>query len=552
MRTVSASLLVCCFCAVSSAAGQEPESPQSDSTQVKRPQIAEEPRAVDPATLVPPKLAARATVDFSDSSLQEVVRWLLEKQGIPVVIDRNALEEEDILVGEPVSDRLENAPIYQLLNRLRALKLAWYFNDEVLYITTHSKALERKSTTAYNVGDLIDDGYDGDLLTDLVRSSVFAEWQADGGEGGSVQLLGDVLFVRHASDVHIRVRGLLTAIRKHARRTFTFDPPSHELLRSRLGEKVSVDFRGTPLIAAVAELARKSKTNIRLDTAALADHGVRAREPISLTLSDRRLETVLNVVIAPHQLTTMLRDGVLWVTTKSVAKSGQHHLTAVYDVRDLCRTDDESSALFEAIISQSGLEWEDDGGAIEFPKPGVMVVRHDDQGHQHVTRLLAAYREALRVSKPRKKVDRDQEILTRYYRLQVPIAVEMETVLRELIRSPHWPSEEKPNAPGRIRLLQGGSGVLRSGKTESGVLVPYSVLMITQSRETHRKIGELFDRVEAGDATLKQDAGLGGGGFGGGFFSVRSAQSRKNSQRKRGSSRQPAKAKVSPKSKSPR
>ncbi|NOX55467.1 MAG: hypothetical protein GXP27_13720 [Planctomycetes bacterium] len=132
------------------------------------PRIAEEPKTIDPATLVPKKLATAATVEFTEAPLRDVVSWIEQTVKLPVLVDGKALSDEGIALGEPVTDRLQNEPIYLLLNRLRTLGLAWYVEDEVVYLTTVAVAEARMTTETYNVGELLDAGYGPDALKETI------------------------------------------------------------------------------------------------------------------------------------------------------------------------------------------------------------------------------------------------------------------------------------------------------------------------------------------------------------------------------------------------
>lgn len=148
------------------------------------------------------------------------------------------------------------------------------------------------------------------------------------------------MFLRHTGEVHRQVESLLGALRKHGRRTFILDPPQHLLLRQKLNDNVTVAFDDTPLDTAVSELGNQLNIDIRLDLPALRDIRVRERQPVTLKLTDRSLKTVLQSLVMDFDLTWVLRDGVLWITSEESAEAFLK--TAVYDVRDLCRDDSES------------------------------------------------------------------------------------------------------------------------------------------------------------------------------------------------------------------
>ena len=314
LSRLGALLLLVITLGPSSTLGQESQPPQGDLL-AQLPTIPDEPKLVDPATLMPEKLAARATVDFSDSSLRELVDWLRSEQGLVVLLEKNALSEIGVFPTDTIIDRLDDSPIYLLLNRLRLHRLAWYFQDDILYITSPEAAEQHPLTIPYSVGDLLDDGYDADDLETLISSTISPdEWDTVGGVG-VLSFLGDVLFVRQTDDVQREVQGLLKALRQHGRQTFIYDPPQHSVLRQRLAENVSVDFLDTPLESAVSDLAAAAKADIRLDVPALRDNRIREREPVTLKLADRSLKTVLQAMVMDLELTWMLQDGVLWITT---------------------------------------------------------------------------------------------------------------------------------------------------------------------------------------------------------------------------------------------
>jgi len=299
-----------------------------------------------------------------------------------------------------------------------------------------------------------------------------------------------------------------------------------------------VGFRDTPLETAVADLAEKTGIDIRLDLRSLRDARIRERQPVTLTLGDCKLQTVLQAMLMELDLGWALRHGVLWVGGKELQESNQK--TAVYDVRDLCRDEDESESLREAVTSQASPQsWQDVGGmgSVRFAKPGTMIVFNEERILFEVFELLETYRTALRSSKPRGRgVDEDQQITTVYYRMPPEMATDLADKLPELVPSDLWRNDSRPEAPGTILRIASapefgkaaGTGQSATGKAArpgaQPMSAPYSVLIVTQSWETHRAIAEVIRRVETGDpmpgAGGMRATGDAFGGFGGGFFSV--------------------------------
>lgn len=529
-------LIATSFACALSLASPLTVSAQQPPPTAELPEIPDEPRTIDPATLVPEKLAARATVDLAESSLREIAQWIQEHTGVPVLFDNRALSQEGIPLAEPVSDRLRDEPVYLLLNRLQSLGLAWFVEDDIIHITTADVAEERMRTRPYTVGDLLDTGYEPQKLIDAILSATAGPWEEFDGTGGSVERLGDVLFVRQTDPVQRQVGGLLEALRKHGVQTFALDPPQHIAMRQALEDNVRVDFVDTPLTTAVSELAEQTQVDIRLDLPALRENRVRDREPVSLTLADRNLRTVLHVLLAELELTWTLRDGVLWITTAD--RADEHHKTAVYDVRDLCRDEPESIELQSAIEQQTTGPWENvdgTGGTIVFARPGTMVVRHTEDALREIRDLLRRYREALRASKPRERdVIDPEEVITRYYRTHDKVADSLAQILPLLVKPDTWQNEFRPDASGTVlkvasapELSDAAGRALPAGSegpaNAAAWVVPRAVLIIRQSRAAHDEIAEVIRRVEQGDplpSSEEPEGGFGGGGFGGGFFSV--------------------------------
>ena len=457
--------------------------------------IPDEPKTVDPATLVSPQLAAKVTVKFDGDPLKKVITWLQQDQKINVIVDYKALSNAKLLDTEPVTEELNDAPLYLLLSRLEQLGLAWYQHDHSVIITSREESLKHDTTVPYNLGDLFDLGYGPqDLLTAIKRCSG-GRWKTvhGGDDFGTAVLLGDVVFIRQTDDVHREITGLLTAIRKPARRTFTLDTPRHEDLRAALEQKIDVDFHETPLVVAAQELSRLSQISIRLDRAALAKGAVRERTPVTLKLADQKLHAVLRSLLSNMGLNWYLRDDVLWITNSDAA--GEYQKAAVYDVRDLCADRDEAIALKDAILTQTRAKWrpnDERGGIIEMPRHDILVVRHTETALDEVLQLLENYRTALKASKLRLTPGPDPtEVITGYYRLPRLMGFDVATELQELVLKETWKSENRPNAVGTIRTIMAEP----SFPDSKGNVVEQVVLVINQTRAAHQQIGKLIQTL---------------------------------------------------------
>jgi hypothetical protein len=491
------------------------------------PIIQDTPQTIDPASLLPEDLIKPVSGDFKESSLRELVEWLREKNGLSVLVHERALHDAGVSLAEPVSDHIDNQPLYLLLNRLQQIEVAWYMEKGMLHLTSDEDAHARIVTQAYNVGDLIDTGLDVDSLIDAITSTIATDtWAENGGGEGEIRAIGDVLFVSQNDRVLGGVAALLEALRHHGRQTLVGEPTLHGKIREQLGKPVSVDFNDTPLLDAIAELSAKSEIDIRLDRPALAEIRLRDREPVTLTLSDRPVETVLQAILSELELAWIIDRGVLQVT--SLDREQSQLKVAVYDVRDLCRDDDEAEALLEAITAQTdSASWAQNGGGeadIRSATPGTLVVSQREHAHVELLALLEAYREALRSSKDRAAPDNGDELTTVYYRTYTGLASDLTKLLPAMAAPDTWGGEGETGA--WIVIATSKPLITQATDKTPFHAVEQSTLIVRNKRRVQTEIAKFISRVESGDQygtmelPTKGGLGGGGGGFGGGFFSI--------------------------------
>ncbi|MGL4513780.1 MAG: hypothetical protein ACRCT8_11875 [Lacipirellulaceae bacterium] len=489
------------------------------------PVIADEPKSVDAARFVPTELAPRATVRFDEAPLEDVVAWLTKERGLTVLVDAAALDELGIGLDEPVTDHLDDQPVYLLLDRLKSLELAWRVEDGIVHVTSDESAEQTMSTRPHNVADLLDQGLSADEVIDAIISTIGPDgWAQNGGGQAELTSIGDVLFVLQNDGEQRHVEAFLAGLRKHGRQTFVNEPAEHVALREKLSAKVSVQFDDTRLSEAVERLAKDTGVDIRLDA------GVRPRESVTLALVDRKLETVLHALTLQEELAWRIDDGVLWISSADDAPLK----VAFYDVRDLVQDKDEFDSLVDAIVSQVAVDsWAENGGGeaeVRPIGPGTLAISQTEPMHAKVLALLEQYRAALRVSKPRDVPDADAEVLTVHYRLDAEVAREMQNALPTLVRAETWKSDKRPDAVGEIALFASSPRKSAPLLRDSGVfaVTPQAVLRVVQTRGTHYEVAKLLRSMTAGDpwpreqveASFGGGGGIGGmgGGMGGGSF----------------------------------
>src|SRR5262249_28763361 len=96
----------------------------------------------------------------------------------------------------------------------------------------------------------------------------------------------------------------------------------------------SLDFQGVPLNEAMDYIADKHSIPIQLDATALKDAGIDpTTTQITMPIRHVTLRSALDLMLSPLNLTSVIKNQVLQITSKS--KADTMFETRLYDVRDL-------------------------------------------------------------------------------------------------------------------------------------------------------------------------------------------------------------------------
>ncbi|HEX4413867.1 MAG TPA: hypothetical protein VH107_09595 [Lacipirellulaceae bacterium] len=95
-------------------------------------------------------------LDFVETPLKEVVEQMATDYGIPVQLDKTALDEVGVNEDQPVNVNLHNVSLRSALRlMLKSLQLTYIIQDEVLMITTPDAAQKNLVVKVYPVADLV-------------------------------------------------------------------------------------------------------------------------------------------------------------------------------------------------------------------------------------------------------------------------------------------------------------------------------------------------------------------------------------------------------------
>ncbi len=141
-------------------------------------------------------------------------------------------------------------------------------------------------------------------------------------------------------------------------------------IEAALSEPTSFDFDKKPLGDVEVFLEQEHQLQVQFDGKALADAGIRSATPITHHLHDVKLRSALDLLLRDLELTYVVCDEVLLITTKSEAE--QMLTTRVYPVANLLAPRDDGvlvtfrtnfGELIELITSSIVPEsWDETGG----------------------------------------------------------------------------------------------------------------------------------------------------------------------------------------------
>lgn len=165
-------------------------------------------------------------------------------------------------------------------------------------------------------------------------------------------------------------------------------------IHNALGHRTDVSFSDTPLTDAFKFLSDLHVMNVIVDTAALQDEGIDPSSPINLEVSGLTFRSTLRLMLKPLQLTYIVQDEVLKITTE--AKALEALVTRVYPVRDLADDADDLESIVEAVEAGAGRPaWEGSHVSITAVKKSrSLVIRQTQKVHEEIEALLRDLRAA--------------------------------------------------------------------------------------------------------------------------------------------------------------
>jgi len=176
----------------------------------------------------------------------------------------------------------------------------------------------------------------------------------------------------------------------------SFPQPSQAEARilKALDELSTVEFDETPLQEALQHLFQERDVNLVGDANALTP--MIRESKVTLTMKDARLSSILKTLLREYDLTYIIDEDALRITSPLIA--GSQFLVRTYPVGDLVTAPDELKSLMQSVEKTVDLAtWERQGGQGNIAAANnskSLIVSQTWHGHQKILELIRVLRQA--------------------------------------------------------------------------------------------------------------------------------------------------------------
>ena len=462
-------------------------------------------------------LSKPTSVSFTDTSLRDAVKFLSDLHNARIRLDSAVNGEKLSFPDAPVTLVTEKQPLSHVLNRLtQSVEAVWTIHRGDILITSAAREHELLETRVYQVGRLLRQsatravlppsttssqrnlggggfgfGSTGmgtsfeqssdEMFSQFISESTSTPWQFNSGEGGTLSLLGDQMIVRQTYRGHEEVARLLRFADVALNRAYGSVPlllmsPEEAAklarLQKALRREIELRFEQAPLVDVIPLLRDRLGEDVYLEQSEVTKP--QSLGAIELSLSEGRYvaREALRQMLSPHNLTAVIDDGAICITT--VDQASLRHLTAIYDVADLLRTNEDRDALQNAIEESTAGPWmerEGQGGTISNVLGGLLVIRHNEQVQMEIALLLQELRQARKNTSKEAAGLKSSDLETRFHKAKSKDEAEaLERLILTFVVPTSWD-------------VSGGRGVLRTAEDR---------IIIQQSKVIHDQIDQFL------------------------------------------------------------
>ena len=173
-------------------------------------------------------------------------------------------------------------------------------------------------------------------------------------------------------------------------------------IQAALAKRISFDWKAVPLKDVIAQLADECDITIAI-TKKIEDAGVSADQPITRKVVNASLRSTLRLILGDLNLTYMIKDDILKITTIEDAQAPQSMTIRLYPVLDLvdpkptkdARVAFDFDPLIALVLEVEPDSWHDVGGpgmAKGFDKAACLFISQRDDVHERIGSLMTTLR----------------------------------------------------------------------------------------------------------------------------------------------------------------
>jgi len=357
--------------------------------QVAKPEINEALVAIDKT------LQTKMSFEFTDAPLEDVVRYVSERNEIDVEIDGRALDNQGMGVDDPVTFRKENVVLAEALDlMLKPLKMTWVVCDDVLLITTPEEAEAEMETRVYipSKGQQLDA-----LIADITKKVQPQRWSDVGGPGAICKISTGVLIIRQTYQCHREIEGRYKDALRAIRPTNMAVPSSvlPDPVATALNLTTPIIFFEVPLEDAMHFLSKTSGAKVSFDKKALADVGIGLDVPMTRVLKRVRFRSVLRLMLKNLELTWYPDEAGIVITTPEQAVD--HMQSVQYGARGFTRYASLGDLIGAIKATVTPQMWDNVGGPASIKRGDgyIIDVRTTWDAHAAIEQLMQDLRQAL-------------------------------------------------------------------------------------------------------------------------------------------------------------
>ena len=337
-------------------------------------------RSVSP---LPARLSKKADFQFSQTPLPEVVEIFRQEHRLPILLDRQALEEIGLEITTEISYSKSNVSVADALTELlNPHSLEWTIDHGAVIVTSKDNAENRQSTRVYRVNR----GANAvSAIVSLTKEIVPDSWEETGGPGSSAVLPPHFLIISQRQLVHQQIMS------KYAR---TLTLVAHRpITLEALQVNMPVEFLLKPMELGVIEgtvsevagkLSEAAGAKITVDEQAMQSIGLSPDTPITVDLTELPLIDALILAVRPLKMTVSINADSIIITTRKADRANL--ISARYATGAL-----QPNALQNAINSTTSPDsWQVLGGPgqMAFTNPGVLEIKQTLEVHLEIAQLL--------------------------------------------------------------------------------------------------------------------------------------------------------------------